>query len=175
MIERSVSRTVFVALISLGLFVACSRDDFPEHVLMVPNENLPDAVLGYVSWEDDGERKLIRRVSCQMEDDFYVMLAEGRDFMLRVGFWGKDARELTQIDFEQADSVELRAVDTELNFYRYSILRILPDMGPVAGSPGYAKGSTRLRPTSTEAVIKHRGGVELTFEFACESISYDAE
>ena len=158
---------IMIIASALVFLPACSRNDVPEHVLMFPNEALPDEVLGYVRWEEDGERKEIRRVSCQMEDNFYVMLGEGRDFTLRVGFWGDGAREIGDIDFEQADSVELRAVDEELYFYRYSILRILPEMGPVAGSPEFAKGTTRLRPTSTEAVVKHRAGVELEFEFSC--------
>lgn len=156
-------------LLTLALLTACSRGDRHEHVLMVPSDDLPDTVLGYVRWDEAGEPKPIRRATCQMEDNFYVMLGEGRDFTLRVGFWGDGAREIGDIDFEQADSVELRAVDEESYFYRYSILRILPEMGPVAGSPGFAKGKTRLRPTSTEAVVKHRAGVELDFEFSCPS------
>ena len=136
---------------------------------MLPAEDLPDLVLGYVQWGADEEPRPIRRTRCQLEDEFYVMVGEGRDFVLRVGFWGEQARAIDDIDFEQADSVELRAVDEELYFYRYSILRILPEMGPVAGSPEFAKGTTRLRPTSTEAVVKHRAGVELDFEFSCPS------
>lgn len=167
-------RPITILSLAIFLLMACAENEVPEHALMVPNEDLPDAVLGYASWEGDGERKEIRRVSCEMEDSFYVMLAEGRDFALRVGFWGDGARAIDEIDFDQADSVELRAVDEELYFYRYSILRILPDMGPVAGSPGFASGSTRLRPTSTEAVAKHRAGVDLDFEFSCPGHSSDS-
>lgn len=158
---------VFSLLLIMTFIVGCSRADAPEHVLMFPAEGLPDTVLGYAAWETDGERKLIRRVSCAMEDSFYVMEAEGRDFVLRVGFWGEGARTIDDIDFEQADSVELRAVDDDLYFYRYTILRILPEMGSVQGSADAARGLTRLRSTSTEAVVKHRSGIELDFEFSC--------
>lgn len=154
-------------LAALVLITACSRDDVPEHAIMFPDESLPDVVLGYVQWDDIDERKLIRRTHCQMEDEFYVMVGEGRDFVLRVGFWGQDARAIDDIDFEQADSVELRTIDDELYFYRYTILRILPGMGPVSGSVDSARGQTWLRPTSTEAVVKHRSGVELEFELSC--------
>ncbi|GEM_PF-7039122 len=156
-----------VALLATLTMTACSGDDLPEHALMVPAEDLPDQVMGYVSWDDVEERKLVRRVSCRMEDSFYVMVAEGRDFVLRVGFWGEGARDIEEIDFDQADSVELRTVDEELYFYRYTILRILPEMGPVSGSVESARGTTRLRSTSTEAVVKHRSGIELDFEFSC--------
>lgn len=156
-----------IILAGLVLISACSRDDGPEHAIMFPDESLPDVVLGYVQWDDVEEPKLIRRTRCQMEDEFYVMVGEGRDFVLRVGFWGQDARAIEDIDFEQADSVELRTIDDELYFYRYTILRILPGMGPVNGSVGSARGKTWLRPTSTEAVVKHRSGVELEFELSC--------
>lgn len=161
------STLVAICLISLVLLTACSRDEVPEHALMLPNEKLPETVLGYASWDEGGERKQIRRVSCQLEDSFYVMLAEGRDFVLRVGFWGEGARQIDEIDFEQADSVELRTIDDELYFYRYTSLRILPEMGPVSGSTQSARGTTRLRSTSTDAVVKHRQGIELDFEFSC--------
>lgn len=151
----------------LVMITACSRDDVPEHAIMFPDESLPDVVLGYVQWDDIDEPRLIRRTRCQMEDDFYVMVGEGRDFVLRVGFWGQDARTIDDIDFEQADNVELRTIDDELYFYRYTILRILPGMGPVNGSVDSAQGKTWLRPTSTEAVVKHRSGLELEFELSC--------
>lgn len=149
------------------MVAACSRSDVPEHAVMLPADDLPDTVLGYARWAAEDEPRPIRRVRCGMEDNFYVMTAEGRDFLLRVGFWGDQARVLEDIDFEQADSVELRTIDDELYFYRYTTLRIFPEMGPVAGSDGHARGRTRLRPTSTEAVVKHRDGVEVDFEFSC--------
>jgi len=156
------------ALFSLAaLTAACSRSDVPEHAVMLPSEDLPDAVLGYARWEADAEPKPIRRVSCELQDGFYVMTAEGRDFVLRVGFWGQDAREIGEIDFDQADSVELRAVDDDLYFYRYTTLRILSEMGPVSGSADSVQGRTPLRATSAEAVAKHRAGVEVDFEFSC--------
>ncbi len=158
---------VSLVLMALVILAACSRSDVPEHALMLPNEALPDTVLGYVRWEGNGERRPIRQVSCQLEESYYVMVGEGRDFVLRVGFWGGGARDVKDIDFEQADSVELRAVDEDLYFYRYSVLRLLPEMGPVAGSPQSAKGNTRLRPTSTNAVVKHRAGLAIDFELSC--------
>lgn len=155
-------------LVSAALFTAaCSKQDVPEHALLLPAQDLPDTVLGYARWEVDGQSKPIRRVNCQMEDSFYVMVAEGRDFVLRVGFWGQGARRIEDIDFEQADSVELRSVDEELYFYRYTTLRILSEMGPVRGSVDSVQGRTPLRATSAEAVAKHRSGVELDFEFSC--------
>ena len=154
-------------LASAGMALsACSRDALPEHAVMLPPADLPDAVLGYATWAN-GERKDIRRVSCGLEDAFYVMTAEGRDFELRVGFWGQDATDLSGIDFDQADSVELRTVDEELHFYRYTTLRILPEMGPVIGADSYARGKTTLRSTSQAALAEHRSGVEIDFEFSC--------
>lgn len=156
---------VAATVLSLTL-VACSRDDVPEHAVMLPPENLPDTVLGYAAW-GDGERRDIRRVRCELDEPFYVMKAEGADFELQVGFWGSDAEKLEDIDFEQADSVELRAVDEELHYYRYTILRMLPEMGQVAGSPGLAGGKTYLRSTSENAIADHGPGVDIDFEFSC--------
>lgn len=161
------SSLTMALLAVVALTTACTSNEAPEHAVMFPKDDLPDIVLGQARWENDQQPKPIRRVKCEMQDQFYVMTAEGRDFVLRVGFWGEGAQALEDIDFEQADSVELRAVDEELYFYRYTMLRILPEMGPVSGSVESAKGTTPLRSTSTEAVVKHRSGIELDFEFSC--------
>lgn len=165
-----ISRPALPLLCALLLLVlaACSGDRIPEHAVMLPAQDLPDTVLGYVSWTDQA-RKPIHRVSCHLEDAFYVMLAEGRDFELRVGFWGQDAQSLAEIDFDQADSVELQTVDEDLQYYRYSMLRFLPEMGPVNGSDSHSRGKTALRSTSAAAVAEHRAGIEIDFEFSCSA------
>lgn len=166
-LDRKGLNIAIVALSAIIVTSACSRDDVPEHAVMMPIDDLPQTIVGQVSWEGVDEPKVIRRSRCEMQDEFYVMVGEGRDFELRVGFWGQEAADISEIDFDQADSVELRAIDDELYFYRYSIQRSLPGMGPVDGSVDSARGKTWLRPTSTEAVVKHRAGVEVEFEFSC--------
>jgi len=150
------------------LIGACSGDGIPEHAVMLPPQDLPDTVLGSATWADGG-RKDIHRVVCELDQPFYRMKAEGADFELEVGFWGSDVETLDDIDFEQADSVELRAVDDELYYYRYSILRILPEMGPVAGGPEAAAGKTYLRSTSEQAIAEHGAGIDIDFEFSCSA------
>ncbi len=166
------SPLALVSSLSLLTLSACSSDPLPEHAVLVPATDLPDTVVGYARWRD-GERKPIHRVHCGQESPHYVMLAEGKDFTLRVGFWGEAAATPADIDFEQADSVELRAVDDELQYYRYSTLRILPEMGKVSGSERAAQGQTPLRPTSLAAIEAHQEGVELDFDLSCSGGSLE--
>jgi hypothetical protein len=123
-------------------------------------------VLGQVSWDDHPDRP-VHRVSCAFEAPFYRFRAEGHGFELAVGFWGDDAESTQQIDFQQADSIELTETTAEEVIYRYTTLRILPEMGVVTGSADKVEGSTRLRPTSLAALTEYGDGVTVDFEFAC--------
>lgn len=127
---------------------------------------VPEVVLGRVSWDDHPDRP-VHRVSCGFEAPFYRFTAEGHGFELAVGFWGDDAEMIDQVDFEQADSIELTEKTAEGVIYRYTTLRILPEMGDISGSTNTAEGSTRLRPTSLAALIEYGDGVQLDFELDC--------
>jgi hypothetical protein len=126
----------------------------------------PETVLGHASWDDHEDRPL-HSVSCEFEAPFYRFRAEGHGFELAVGFWGDHAQTVQQVDFEQADSIELTETTAEGVIYRYTTLRILPEMGQITGSTDKAAGSTRLRPTSLAALTEYGDGVQLDFEFDC--------
>lgn len=128
---------------------------------------LPDKVVGVASWDDHPDRP-IHRVQCEFEAPFYRFRAEGHGFELAVGFWGKDADQVEKVDFEQADSIELTEVTAEEEIYRYTTLRVLPEMGEIQGSVTKARGITRLRPTSLAALTEYGQGIELDFEFDCQ-------
>lgn len=155
-----------VALFTIILMAACSRSAETEQSAAQSADGLPEQVVGTASW-DDHQQRPIHRVQCGFEPPFYTLQAEGHGFELRVGFWGDKARRLDDIDFEQADSVELTLVTPEEQIYRYTTLRILPEMGVVSGSESSASGKTRLRSTSLPALEDYRNGIELDFEIAC--------
>lgn len=156
-----------VAVMALaGLTAACSDKPGTESADAAESAALPDTVVGTASWDDHLERP-IHRVRCQFEAPFYSLQAEGHGFELKVGFWGEDAERPEAVDFEQADSVELTLVTPEEEIYRYTTLRILPEMGDVSGSESSASGTTRLRSTSLAALEEDRDGIELDFEFSC--------
>lgn len=149
-----------------GLTAACSETPETDTAEAAEAAALPDTVVGTASWDDHLQRP-IHRVRCEFEAPFYSLQAEGHGFELKVGFWGEDAERPEAVDFEQADSVELTLVTPEEEIYRYTTLRILPEMGKVSGSETSASGTTRLRSTSLAALEEYRDGIELDFDFAC--------
>lgn len=149
-----------------ALTVACSESAETGGASDQRPSGLPDTVVGTASWDDHLDRP-IHRVSCAFEPPFYRLEAEGHGFELKVGFWGEQAQKLQAVDFEQADSVELIQVTPEDEIYRYTTLRILPEMGKVSGSEASTSGKTRLRSTSLAALEAYPDGIELEFEFAC--------
>lgn len=155
-----------LAMVVTGLTAACSQGLQTDESGGQAAPALPDQVVGLASWDDHLERP-IHRVRCEFESPFYTLQAEGHGFELRVGFWGEKADSTEEVDFEQADSVELTLVTPEEKIYRYTTLRILPEMGEVSGSESSASGKTRLRSTSLAALEEYREGIELDFEFAC--------
>ena len=157
---------VIAALSLIAGFSGCSPSPDPKPAGEQVAAGLPDAVVGIASWDDHLDRP-IHRVQCAFEAPFYKMQAEGLGFELAVGFWGDEADQIGEIDFEQADSVELTRVTAEQRIYRYSTLRILPEMGDVKGSPTAVDGRTGLRPTSLAALEEYPEGIELDFEFSC--------
>lgn len=149
-----------------GLTAACSENPETDNSQAAQSAALPDTVVGTASWDDHLQRP-IHRVRCDFDAPFYSLQAEGHGFELKVGFWGEDAERPEAVDFEQADSVELTLVTPEEEIYRYTTLRILPEMGQVSGSETSASGKTRLRSTSLAALEAYRDGIELDFEFSC--------
>ncbi|NDY94777.1 hypothetical protein [Wenzhouxiangella limi] len=149
-----------------GLTAACSDEPETGSAGAAETAGLPDTVVGTASWDDHLQRP-IHRVQCDFEAPFYKLQAQGHGFELTVGFWGDEADRVSEVDFEQADSVELVQVTPEEEIYRYTTLRILPEMGQVSGSETSASGTTRLRSTSLAALEEYRNGIELDFEFSC--------
>lgn len=149
-----------------GLTIACSQAIETDKPGDQAAPALPEQVVGLASWDGHLKRP-IHRVRCEFKPPFYTLQAEGHGFELRVGFWGEKADSTEEVDFEQADSVELTLVTPEEEIYRYTTLRILPEMGEVSGSESSASGKTRLRSTSLAALEEYREGIELDFEFAC--------
>ncbi len=148
------------------LLAACSASTDPKASGESSTPVVPEVVLGRASWDDRSDRP-VHRVSCNFEAPFYRFKAEGHGFELAVGFWGDGAQDIQQVDFQQADSIELTKITAEGEIYRYTTLRILPEMGEISGSTGKAEGSTRLRPTSLAALTEYGDGVQLDFELDC--------
>ena len=107
------------------------------------------------------------RARCGFAAPCYRFKAAAHGFELAVGFWGDKAEEVEQVDFEQADSIELTEITAEGVIYRYTTLRILREKGAITGSEANAEGSTRLRPTRLAALTEYGEGVQLDFEFDC--------
>lgn len=155
-----------LAALATVLLSACSVSTDPDASAQQGAPVVPEPVLGRVSWDDHPERP-VHRVSCQFEAPFYRFRAKGHGFELAVGFWGDDAEMIQQVDFQQADSIELTETTAEGVIYRYTTLRILPEMGEITGSAAKAEGSTRLRPTSLAALTEYGDGVQLDFALDC--------
>ncbi|MFW6339266.1 MAG: hypothetical protein ACOC0Q_00190 [Wenzhouxiangella sp.] len=156
-----------IAGVTLGVFaLGCSPSPDASRSHGQIADGLPNEVVGMASWDDHLDRP-IHRVHCEFEPPFYRFRAEGHGFELAVGFWGEEADRIEEVDFEQADSIELTEVTAEEVIYRYTTLRILPEMGSIKGSLTQARGTTRLRPTSLAALTEYGDGIELAFEFSC--------
>lgn len=157
----------FTASVTLGVFIlGCTPSPDSSLSREPASAGLPDEVVGMASWDDHTDRP-IHRVHCEFEAPFYRFKAEGHGFELTVGFWGEAADRIEEVDFKQADSIELTEVTAEEVIYRYTTLRILPEMGQITGTMNEARGTTRLRPTSLAALTEYRDGIELNFEFSC--------
>ncbi|HMA98535.1 MAG TPA: hypothetical protein VKO38_03660 [Wenzhouxiangella sp.] len=163
---RNPTKKLFTVVFLVAMASGCSRSTGSDPVNEQPAGGLPDQVIGIASWNDHPERP-IHRVSCAFEPPFYRFRAEGHGFELAVGFWGDQADRIGEVDFEQADSIELTEVTAEQVIYRYTTLRFLPEMGTIEGSTSAAKGTTQLRPTSLAALTEYGDGIELDFEFSC--------
>jgi len=163
---RNSTKKVFTVVFVVVMASGCSRSTGSDSVDEQAAAGLPDQVVGMVSWDDHPERP-IHRVTCAFEPPFYRFRAEGHGFELAVGFWGDQADRIADVDFEQADSIELTEVTAEQVIYRYTTLRFLPEMGTIEGSTSAAKGKTQLRPTSLAALTEYGDGIELDFEFSC--------
>jgi hypothetical protein len=159
-------RKFAVAIFVLAVIAGCSQSTGSSPNGKPAEAALPEEVVGTASWDDHPERP-IHRVSCEFEPPFYRFRAEGLGFELAVGFWGDDADQIEEVDFNQADSVELTEITAEEVIYRYTTLRFLPEMGPIRGSTSNAQGRTKLRPTSLAALTEYDEGIDLDFEFKC--------